>query len=116
MRNSNSPADRRNVHDAAAMTASHAWNCGHTQMKRGPEMRRHRVLKIGDSHGVERPYLNNARIVDQHVERPEPIHRLLYDAFSLSRIADIGVNDQYFAAEGCQFLLRHFQSVAMARD
>ena len=66
------------------------------------KMHVHRVLVIGMRHVLDRTDLNDAGVVDQHVDAAEPLHRDLYRMFDMCGLAHVARDRDRAAAQlGC---------------
>src|SRR5688500_2018073 len=72
VRHADAAAYRRDVDNAAFALAAHTRNHREDPVERTPEMRVHRVLIVRQRHVRDRPDLNDAGVVDQDVDSPEP--------------------------------------------
>jgi hypothetical protein len=71
VRDADLAADGGDVDDAAVAPLAHRRQHGERHVKRPPEMRLHGRFVIFERHHLHRPDLNDARVVDQHVNPPE---------------------------------------------
>ena len=71
MRNGDLAADRRDVHDATAPSRTHLVRHGERRVERSPEVRRHRARVVIDLHVLDGTDLDDARVIDEHVDRSD---------------------------------------------
>jgi hypothetical protein len=69
--------------------------CGEHGVERPPQVRVQRILEIGDLHVFDRASLNDASIVDQHIDAAVASNHALDRALNIVLIAHIAGEGQH---------------------
>jgi hypothetical protein len=82
--------------DAAMPLTAHVGKHRHHHMERSPEIGVHRVLIIRQLHVVQRVHLDNPRVVDEDIDRSEPMDRDRDGTLGVTFQPDISLHGQHF--------------------
>ncbi len=74
------------------------------RVERAPEVGGHRLLEVADGHVLERPHLDHAGVVDEHIESTVAIDGFADDAGGLGLARDVGDDCRRIDAALSQFL------------
>lgn len=90
------PVDAGHVHDVP-LRLHQVRNRQHRQMVHRPDVRVHHPVVLLQRGRLYRPRLQNAGVVYQHVQLPEPLNRLVYNALGVLFFGYVAGGDQMLA-------------------
>jgi hypothetical protein len=107
-------ANRRNVGDSSLASDAHSLHHSLHGVQRRLEMDRHGALEVIGRHFIHRADLDDASVVNQHVDRAELLLDIGNERIKVMRVGHVALNPQRFSAAGSEFIHRPRHFIAMS--
>ena len=109
MRHADPPANRRHVDDSSPAILPHRRNGCEHGVQRAPEMHRHRLFEILHLHVLERTNLDDAGVVDEHIDAAGALDHFLNEPFRVVANADVAHRDLHVGAARAELFAGPFE-------